>query len=142
MGLLPARILESVRDVLGAPAMSTDATPDSSAAPDVDRTVTVYWRPGCGFCSGLLRSLERHELDFERRNIREDEDAAAFVRAATGGSETVPTVQVGDRTPLVNPSADQVLALVAEVDPDAVPAEWAPREPGRVGRTLNRLLGG
>lgn len=118
----------------GATSGATSSAPDSPP-------VTVYWRPGCGFCAGLLRSLDRHDLAYDQRNIWEDEDAAAFVRAATGGSETVPTVQVGD-TSLVNPSADQVLAALAEVDPDAVPDTWSPREPGPVGRALGRLLGG
>lgn len=44
------------------------------------------------------------------RNIWTDPAAAARVRAATGGSETVPTVVIGSRA-LVNPSA----ALVVEV---------------------------
>jgi len=35
--------------------------------------------------------------------------AAAAVRAVAGGSETVPTVQVGDRW-LVNPTAEEVCA--------------------------------
>ena len=103
--------------------------------------VTVYWRPGCGFCSGLLRSLERMDLDFERRNIWEDEDAAAFVRSVANGNETVPTVVVGD-TALVNPGGDDVLGLVAEVAPAHLPDGWEPREPGRVAGMLERFLGG
>lgn len=102
--------------------------------------VVVYWRPGCGFCSGLLRSLERYDLDHERRNIWEDEDAAAFVRSVTGGSETVPTVVVGNRA-LVNPSARDVMSTVAEVAPEQLPEGFEPPAPGRVGNLLNRLLG-
>ncbi len=117
--------------------MSSPTTSDPTSA----TPVTVYWRPGCGFCAGLLRSLERHDLVFERRNIWEDEEAAAHVRAVANGSETVPTVQVGEHS-LVNPSADDVFSALAEVDPDAVPDGWTPREPGVVGRTLGRLLGG
>lgn len=119
-----------------------DPTPsDPSPTDPTPTTVTVYWRPGCGFCAGLMRALDRHDLAYDGRNIWEDEDAAAHVRALAGGNETVPTVTVGDRA-LVNPSADQVLGALAEVDPDAVPDGWLPREPGAVGRTLGRLLGG
>ncbi|MBW3658730.1 MAG: mycoredoxin [Actinobacteria bacterium] len=75
--------------------------------------VTVYWRPGCGFCSSLFRSLERSELDFDRVDIWQDEDAAAFVRSVANGNETVPTVQVGD-VALVNPTGRDVLAALAE----------------------------
>lgn len=103
--------------------------------------VTVYWRPGCMFCSGLLRSLERVGLDPATRNIWEDEDAAAFVRSVTGGSETVPTVTIGDHA-LVNPSGPEVLQALAEVAPDEVPDGYEPPQPGAVGRFLTRVLGG
>lgn len=103
--------------------------------------VTVYWRPGCGFCSGLLRSLERIGIEPQRRNIWEDEEAAAFVRSVAGGSETVPTVVVGERA-LVNPSASEVMHALAEVAPDQVPDDHEPASPGPVARAVHRLLGG
>lgn len=102
---------------------------------------TVYWRPGCPFCSGLLRSLDRHDLDYDLRNIWEDDDAAAFVRSVADGNETVPTVAIGD-TALVNPTADAVLAVLADHAPEELPDGWEPREPGRIASFLNRTLGG
>jgi len=51
------------------------------------------------------------------RDIWSDPDAAARVRAATGGDETVPTVVVGERA-LVNPFLAQVVAAVREEFPD------------------------
>lgn len=113
----------------------TDST--TSSVDDTTTPVTVYWRPGCGFCAMLLRSLERADLAFERRNIWEDEDAAAFVRSVADGNETVPTVTVGDHA-MVNPSRDEVLGAVAEIAPGHLPDGWEPREPGFVAR----LLGG
>ncbi len=103
--------------------------------------VTVYWRPGCGFCSGLLRGLERNELDFDRVNIWEDEDAAAFVRSVADGNETVPTVRVGE-VAMVNPSARDVMAAVAEHAPERLPEGYEPAQPGAVARAVTRLLGG
>jgi hypothetical protein len=44
------------------------------------------------------------------RNIWDDPDAAAFVRAHAGGNETVPTVDVAG-TVLVNPPAKTVIEL-------------------------------
>ena len=76
-----------------------------------DRTVTVYWRPGCPFCAGLFRSLERAGIETERRNIWEDDEAAAFVRSVADGNETVPTVTVGEHA-MVNPSVDEVAAAM------------------------------
>lgn len=103
--------------------------------------VTVYWRPGCPFCNGLFRSLERAGLEPQRRNIWEDEDAAAFVRSVADGNETVPTVVVGEHA-LVNPSGREVMTALAEVAPDELPEGYEPPEPGPVGRFLNRVLGG
>lgn len=73
-------------------------------------TIIVYWRPGCGFCSKLLRGLDNRGIPHTRLNIWDEPTAAARVRAITGGNETVPTVTVGDRA-LVNPRLDEVVRL-------------------------------
>ena len=108
---------------------------------DSTPATTVYWRPGCGFCTGLLRGLERSGLPFERRNIWEDEDAAAFVRSVAHGNETVPTVTVGE-VALVNPATRDVLAVVADVAPDELPADHEAPGTGRMAHFLGRVLGG
>ena len=108
---------------------------------DAAAPVTVYWRPGCGFCSSLLGGLERQGVPHDRTNIWEDEDAAAFVRSVANGNETVPTVVVGDHA-LVNPSVPDVLTALADVAPEHLPEGWEPPQPGRVARAVNRLLGG
>lgn len=84
--------------------------------------VVVHWRPGCGFCSRLFRKLDSTGLRYDRADIWEDEDAAAFVRSVANGNETVPTVRIGE-VALVNPSAREVLDAAAEHAPDALPAE-------------------
>ena len=103
--------------------------------------ITVYWRPGCGFCSSLLRGLERSELGFEQVNIWDDEQGAVFVRSVAGGNETVPTVRIGDEVALVNPSTREVMATVAQHLPEHLPEGYEPPEPGRAGRFLGKLLG-
>lgn len=116
---------------------------DDTAAP-ADAAVTVYWRPGCMFCSSLLSGLERSGLAFDRVDIWEHEEAAAFVRSVADGSETVPTVVIGDLA-LVNPSTRDVLRAVADRDPDALPEtarnQLAQGGSGRVGQILGRLFG-
>jgi glutaredoxin-like protein len=83
----------------------TDASTESATpAP-----ITVYWRPGCPFCSMLKRSLTRAGVVTTDINIWDDPAAAAVVRTAARGNETVPTVEVDGRF-LVNPSAGQVMA--------------------------------
>jgi len=80
---------------------STDVTAPS---------ITVYWRPGCGFCASLRAGLRREGVEFTEVDIWEDRDAAAFVRSVANGNEVVPTVTVGS-TSLVNPSAREVVRL-------------------------------
>lgn len=68
--------------------------------PDV---VDVYWRPGCGFCSRLLRVFDQSGVQIRLHNIWEDDAARAFVQRHNEGNETVPTVSVG-RNVVTNPS--------------------------------------
>ncbi|ASO23170.1 mycoredoxin [Actinoalloteichus hoggarensis] len=82
--------------------------------------VVFYTRPGCPFCTMLRADLQRRGLAFRERDIWEDPDAAAAVRAAAGGNETVPTVNVGSRW-MVNPSGKEVLAAVADQAPELLP---------------------
>lgn len=93
---------------------STDTPPPADdAAEAVDSgSFTVYWRPGCGFCSMLFRQLDRHGLDPVVVNIWEDDDARRFLNDSIG-CETVPTVVVGDRL-MVNPSIDEVVAALTD----------------------------
>lgn len=76
------------------------------------KPVTVFWRPGCGFCSRLFADLAATDLVFEKRNIWEDASAAAYVCSVADGNETVPTVKVGRRA-FVNPTAEKIVAAAA-----------------------------
>ncbi|MCD9624503.1 glutaredoxin family protein [Rhabdothermincola salaria] len=78
---------------------------------------TVYWRPGCGFCSRLFRQLQTRDLDPVVRNIWDDDEARRFLNDRIG-SETVPTVVVGGSV-LVNPDIGEVLDALAGVNPTA-----------------------
>lgn len=94
--------------------------------------VEVLWRPGCPFCGRLRRGLRRAGIETVEHDIRSDPSAAARVRRATGGDETVPTVVVGSRT-LVNPSVAQVRAALGAEFPDEFPDDPAP--PAASGRS-------
>jgi len=87
-----------------------------------DVVVDFYWRPGCPFCMMLKRSVKRRKLPVEFHNIWDDPEAAAVVRAADRGNETVPTIGVAGHM-LVNPPVGQVEELLAKV----VSGELAPR---------------
>lgn len=73
--------------------------------------VTVYWRPGCGFCHKLFQRFDRAGIERTEHNIWEDPEARTYLRTVTGGNETVPTVVVGGQV-LVNPRPEEVVALV------------------------------
>jgi mycoredoxin len=123
----------------------TEPTGPSTEPDDAPRSpVTVYWRPGCMFCSSLLRGLERWGLPFERIDIWEDPEAATVVRSVTGGAETVPTVMVEDLA-LVNPTTRDVLRVVAERAPEILPEaarQDLARPPSKLGQVLGKVLGG
>lgn len=73
-----------------------------------DDTMTLYWRPGCGFSAMLEHRLRRADVAYERRNIWEDPEAAEFVRGVNNGNETVPTVVIGTDV-YTNPPASMIL---------------------------------
>jgi mycoredoxin len=60
----------------------------------------------------LRRDLCRHRLSFTEGGHLDDPGAAAAVRAASDGNETVPTVHVAGQW-LVNPCAGRVKKLVS-----------------------------
>jgi mycoredoxin len=75
--------------------------------------VVVYWRPGCPYCARLRAHLWARGLRPRMRNIWADPAAAAFVRSVTGGTETVPTVVIGD-VAHVNPRPRMVVAALRD----------------------------
>jgi mycoredoxin len=87
--------------------------------------LVVYTRPGCPFCTLLRTRMSKRGLQWREVNIWQDPEAAAAVRAAANGNETVPTVNVGS-TWLVNPSLPDLLEALENAAPELVP----PQPPG------------
>lgn len=102
---------------------------------EAPETITFYWRPGCGFCMGLERGLNRLGVPLDKRNIWDDPDAAAIVRSIARGHETVPTVVVGEAR-MVNPSVQDVLAAIRAEAP-----HLEPDEASSANGVLNRVFG-
>lgn len=67
---------------------------DVMALPEHERTVVIYWRPGCVFCQRLRGGLGSDGAKATWINIWQDEEAAAFVRSVNDGNEVVPTVVI------------------------------------------------
>jgi glutaredoxin-like protein len=105
--------------------------------------LTVYWRPGCGYCARLRRQLDRAGLSAHWVDIWQDARAAAFVRSVANGNETVPTVVVAGRA-MINPRIRAVEAAVKKATPGASPNnEAAPRPAAEAAwQRLRRALFG
>lgn len=78
-----------------------------SQQPVESRPVVIFWRPGCVFCMRMRASLGRTGRKAAWISIWRDADAAAFVRTANEGNETVPTV-LFPGGPETNPHPDTV----------------------------------
>ncbi|MEU9199387.1 glutaredoxin domain-containing protein [Streptomyces sp. NPDC048332] len=79
---------------------------------EVDGRPIVYWRPGCKYCLRLRIRLGRRARQLHWVNIWQDPEAAAVVRSANDGNETVPTVVVAGR-PHTNPAPPWVREQLA-----------------------------
>ena len=81
----------------------------------MSQRVTMYTTPWCGFCRNLKKQLAREGIEISEVDIEQDQAAADYVMSVNGGNQTVPTILFPDGTALVNPSAAQVRARLAEV---------------------------
>ena len=77
--------------------------------------LTMYTTQWCGFCKRLKAQLGRVGIEMDEVDIERDQAAAEFVMSVNGGNQTVPTMLFADGSTLVNPSAAQVQARLAEL---------------------------
>ena len=77
--------------------------------------LTMYTTQWCGFCKRLKAQLGRAGVEVTEIDIERDEAAAQFVMSVNGGNQTVPTLLFPDGVTMVNPSAMQVQAKLAEL---------------------------
>jgi mycoredoxin len=80
--------------------------------------IIVYRRDRCGYCWILERRLRVAGVDYDRRDIRADPEAAAFVRSVNDGDETVPTVVGLDGRVRVNPKPADLLRELGVAKPE------------------------
>jgi mycoredoxin len=104
--------------------------------------VDVYWRPGCGFCSRLLRVFDQSGVHVRLHNIWEDGEARRFVQQHNRGNETVPTVAVGPDV-VTNPSPRDFVDQLRQEHPSLVtgPAPGSSAGAGLLGRLRGRASG-
>jgi len=73
--------------------------------------VTMFSTQWCGYCRRLKRQMDAAGISYLEVDIDEEPQHGARISAATGGSRTVPTVEVRGRL-LVNPTLEEVVAAV------------------------------
>ncbi|WP_416973519.1 glutaredoxin domain-containing protein [Streptomyces sp. 4F14] len=105
-------LLFAVLAVINSPLIFPRSITDAQARSTPDGRPVVYWRPGCKYCARLRIRLGADADRVHWVNIWADPDAAARVRAANDGNETVPTVFVAGR-PYVNPEPAWVKGRLA-----------------------------
>jgi mycoredoxin len=79
---------------------------------DTDGELIVYTTVTCGQCWALKHWLTRERIPFREIGIENDADARRFVRGASGGYSSVPTVVLPSGRILVEPSFPQVKAAL------------------------------
>jgi len=77
--------------------------------------ITMYTTTWCGFCRNLKRQLARAGVEITEIDIERDPEAAMFVEGVNGGNQTVPTLLFADGSTMVNPSAREVQARLADL---------------------------
>jgi mycoredoxin len=77
---------------------------------------TMYSTSTCGPCFRLKLRLNELEVRFVEVNIEDDADAAAWVMSVNDGDRLVPTLLFADGSWLTNPSAEDVLAHLADIE--------------------------
>ena len=77
--------------------------------------LTMYTTQWCGYCRRLKAQLGRVGVEVNEVDIERDQAAAEFVMSVNGGNQTVPTMLFADGSTMVNPSAAQVQARLAEL---------------------------
>jgi glutaredoxin len=110
--------------------MATEQTPTH---------IDLYWRPGCGFCSSLRGQLDKLGIERVEHNIWDEPQKAQTVRDYANGNETVPTVVVGG-VGMVNPSARDLAAHLAENAPQLLPDGFEAPQPSAVGRAIGKIF--
>lgn len=75
---------------------------------DPNAELVVYTTITCGQCWALKLWLKRERIAFREIGIENDADARRFVRGASGGYMSVPTVVLPNGRVLVEPTHSQV----------------------------------
>jgi glutaredoxin len=74
-------------------------------------TVTLYTQPGCGPCAGVKSQLDKRDVKYDLIDIREDPEAAEFVRANGGTGTPFLVLDDGDSAIMLSRVSDMMSAI-------------------------------
>lgn len=77
--------------------------------------ITMFTTSWCGYCKRLERQMDEAGIAFATVDIEAHGHHGDRIEAATGGSRTVPTLEIGGRL-YVNPTIGQVKKALAGAD--------------------------
>lgn len=81
-----------------------------------DDTIMFYGVTWCGDCRRAMRLLKENAIPFRYINIDQDEDAEQFVIKTNHGMRSVPTIVFPGGTILVEPSNNQLLQQLKQIE--------------------------
>ena len=76
----------------------------------------MYSTTWCGYCKRLKSQLAEQGVSFQEINIEEVPGTAEIVEKVNGGNRTVPTLVFSDGAAMTNPSAQQVIEKMAQLN--------------------------
>jgi glutaredoxin len=79
------------------------------------KPIIVYTTSWCGDCRNLKNQLKEHQIDFEERDIEQNETDYKTMMGYTNGKRVIPTVDINGKI-LINPRFSQI-AEVLETNP-------------------------
>jgi mycoredoxin len=94
--------------------MTNDFEPENNPS----EALIVYGTPFCAMVPPVRRLLDEAGVAYDYIDIRQDREAAARVRAITGGFESVPTIVFPDGKALVEPRVQALREALLARDQD------------------------
>jgi mycoredoxin len=93
----------------------------------MEKEIIVYGRPGCFQVRSTRAFLEKWAIPHKYLDIRQDPEAATFVRETNRGNESVPTLVFSDGTTLTEPTQVVLKAKLEELGYTFQSKEWSER---------------
>ena len=93
---IPERQRSTAMPVEPAPTRPSPALAPDGGGVAQNADITIYTTSYCGYCRAAMAYFDQRGLQYENRDVENDEEARADYLELTGGRRGVPVVVVGD----------------------------------------------